>query len=97
MEHARRGATSMVRKNFKALWLETTKKRMLGKLHLSKRSDVLLAIELGIKLSNQGRSTKVTISNSTMSVPIAPEVWIASGLLLSLVTQIAYVNRRGLK
>jgi hypothetical protein len=42
--------------------------------------------------SNKGVSTKVTTKNSITSATIQPEVWIASGLVLSVVQQIVVVS-----
>ena len=59
---------------------------------LSKRSDEPLVIEQDARQSEKEKPIKVTVKNSTTSVRIAPEVWIMSGLLLSLVQQIVSVN-----
>jgi len=47
----------------------------------------------GLRRSRQAELVKETERKSIISATIAPEVWIMSGLLLSVVTQIVYVNR----
>jgi len=61
-------------------------------LGLNKRSDEPLVTEHDVRQSEKARPRKVTVRNSTTSGTIAPEVWIMSGLLLSLVQQIVSVN-----
>jgi len=61
-------------------------------LGLNKRSDEPLVTEPDVRQSEKARPAKVTVRSSTTSGTIAPEVWIMSGLLLSLVQQIVNVN-----
>jgi hypothetical protein len=61
-------------------------------LGLNKRSDEPLVTEHDARQSEKARSVRVTTRSSIMSGAIAPEVWIMSGLLLSLVQQIVSVN-----
>lgn len=69
-------------------------KKLLTKIGLSKSDEELLAIELVRKHLNEAQSIKATERNSTTLVSTAPEVWIMSGLVLSVVTQIVFVSRR---
>jgi len=55
---------------------------------LNKLNGVLRGTARDGKLSEKERSAKETARNSTTSGTIEPEVWIMSGLLLSLVVQI---------
>lgn len=59
---------------------------------LSKRNDEQLVTKHVAKPSEKARPVKVTVRNSIMSGTIGPEVWIMSGLLLSLVQQIVSVS-----
>jgi ribosomal protein S3 len=62
------------------------------KIDLSKSAVVKLVTKLGAKRCKRVSSTRATEKNSTTSGTIAPEVWIMSGLLLSLAAQIVAVN-----
>lgn len=72
-------------------------KKIAGKILLRKSSAEKHAIVFVEQQNVKVSSTKETEKNSITSGSIVPEVWIMSGLLLSLVTQIGYVNRRDLK
>jgi hypothetical protein len=61
-------------------------------LGLNKRNDEPPVTRHDVRQSEKARPTKVTVRSSIMSGTIAPEVWIMSGLLLSLVQQIVSVN-----
>ena len=61
-------------------------------LALNRRSDERLVTKPDVKQSEKAEQRKATARNSTTSGTIAPEVWIMSGLLLSLVQQIVSVN-----
>lgn len=59
---------------------------------LNRRNAEPLVTEHVVRPSEKEEPTKVTARNSITSGTIAPEVWIMSGLLLSLVQQIVSVN-----
>jgi hypothetical protein len=64
---------------------------------LNRLRGVKLVTKPAEKLCEKDWSEKATEKNSITSGFIEPGVWIMSGLLLSLVTQIAYVSRRDRK
>lgn len=57
-------------------------------LVLNKSKDVWHAIVQGLRRSKKAELAREMEKNSITSGPIVPEVWIMSGLLLSLVQQI---------
>lgn len=62
------------------------------KIVLNRSSVVKHVTVYAAKQRKKDESTKVTVRSSTTSGTIAPEVWIMSGLLLSLVQQIVGVS-----
>lgn len=64
------------------------------RIHLLKLSAVLRVIKRDVRPSSKDVPTRETEKKSTTSGTIGPEVWIMSGLLLSLVQQIAVVSRQ---
>jgi hypothetical protein len=61
---------------------------------LNKLKGVLLGTGRDVKLSEKAEPEKEMVKNSTTSGTIVLEVWIMSGLLLSLGQQIVAVNLR---
>lgn len=57
-----------------------------------KSNDVKRVTKQEARLLNEGLSTKETAKSSTTSDTIQPEVWIAFGLVSSLVLQIVAVS-----
>lgn len=68
------------------------RKRTNTRVVLSKFAVVLRGTARDGKPSEKAKLAKEMARNSTTSGPIAPEVWIMSGLLLSLVQQIVGVS-----
>lgn len=62
------------------------------RIDLSRLKDVLHVIARVESQSPQGEPIKVMAKNLTTPGTIEPEVWIMSGLVLSLVTQIVSVS-----